>query len=147
MEKAGWFSRFVAYIIDSIIIGVIGTIIAYVATMAIGGLTVDQNSTFFSIFYGIYMITWLVIIALSFIYFGYFWSSDSGSSLGMKVVNIKVVRRKEGEGVNFWRAGLRGTFGYWVSGFIFGLGYLWALWDAQKETWHDKIFDTWVVKS
>ena len=47
--------------------------------------------------------------------------------------------------MTFLRSSLRGTFGYWVSGLIFGLGYLWALIDANNETWHDKIFETWVV--
>jgi uncharacterized RDD family membrane protein YckC len=28
---------------------------------------------------------------------------------------------------------------------LFGLGYIWAAFDANNETWHDKIFDTWVV--
>jgi uncharacterized RDD family membrane protein YckC len=40
---------------------------------------------------------------------------------------------------------LRGSLGYWISAVIFYLGYLWALWDNESETWHDKIFDTWVV--
>ena len=59
-----------------------------------------------------YIIIWLVVLVLAFVYFGYFWSGEKGSTLGMKVVNIKVVRRTEGEDINFWRAGLRGTFGY-----------------------------------
>lgn len=48
---------------------------------------------------------------------------------------------------NLWRAALRGTAGYWISGLIFGLGYLWAACDENQETWHDKVFDTWIVQS
>jgi uncharacterized RDD family membrane protein YckC len=81
---------------------------------------------------------------MQFVYFGYFWGKD-GQSLGMKLVNIKVIHR-DSDQISFLRGGLRGTFGYWVSSLIFGLGFLWAAFDAEKETWHDKIFDTWVVK-
>jgi hypothetical protein len=26
------------------------------------------------------------------------------------------------------------------------LGYLWMLWDDQKQTWHDKIVDSAVIR-
>jgi uncharacterized RDD family membrane protein YckC len=146
MEKAGFFSRLVAYLIDGFLVAIVAGILSWLILMLVGGATIDQNSSFIGIFTGSYLIIWLVTLVLVFLYFGYFWSA-SGSSLGMRVVNIKVIRRTEGEAIDFVRAGLRGTFGYWVSGFIFGLGFWWALFDAQKETWHDKIFDTWVVKS
>jgi len=62
------------------------------------------------------------------------------------LLKMKVVRQTGADDLSFIRAGLRGTLGYWLSGLVFGLGYLWALVDPQQETWHDKIFDTWVVK-
>jgi uncharacterized RDD family membrane protein YckC len=37
---------------------------------------------------------------------------------------------------------LRGTVGYWISGLVFGLGFIWAAFDGRKEAWHDKLFDT-----
>ena len=27
-----------------------------------------------------------------------------------------------------------------------GLGYAWALWDPQRQTWHDKIMHTYVMR-
>lgn len=30
---------------------------------------------------------------------------------------------------------------------VFGLGYFWALWDARRQTWHDKLSGTVVVRS
>ena len=70
-----------------------------------------------------------------------------GQSVGMKLFNIKVVRQTESESISFWRGAFRGTLGYYISGLVFGLGFIWAAFDSQKETWHDKLFDTWVVKS
>ena len=34
-----------------------------------------------------------------------------------------------------------------VSGLVFGLGYLWMLWDPRKQTWHDKAANTVVVRT
>ena len=31
--------------------------------------------------------------------------------------------------------------------FLPGLGYLWALWDNRKQTWHDKVVSTVVVRA
>ena len=32
-----------------------------------------------------------------------------------------------------------------VSGFVCLLGYLWMLWDRERQTWHDKVANTVVV--
>ena len=34
-----------------------------------------------------------------------------------------------------------------VSTFVCGLGYLWMLWDSKKQTWHDKVITTIMVKA
>lgn len=33
-----------------------------------------------------------------------------------------------------------------LSGNLIHLGYLWAIWDREKRTWHDHLAGTWVVK-
>jgi uncharacterized RDD family membrane protein YckC len=63
----------------------------------------------------------------------------------MKVIGIKVLSRNTGGLLSFVMAGLRGSVGYWISGLICGLGYIWAAFDAKQEAWHDKIFGTTVV--
>ena len=145
MEKAGFFSRFIAWLLDGIIMGLLAWAVAIILGGIIG-ITAGSDSAFLGIIAGGTAILLIVALLLfQFLYFGYFWSK-SGKSLGMRLLSMKVVRQSEGEDLSFLRAGLRGTFGYWVSGLVFGLGYLWALIDANKETWHDKIFGTWVVK-
>lgn len=66
---------------------------------------------------------------LQFIYFGYLWSS-SGQSIGMRLVEIGL-EGAEGGKIAFLRAGLRGTLGYVVNAFFFGLGFIWAAFDAN----------------
>lgn len=146
MEHAGFGSRFFAWLIDGIMIGILGAICAGctfgVATLAALG---EDSLLGWLLGLGVFFMI-LVVTFFQFVYFGYFWSRD-GQSLGMKMLSMKVVRRHSDELCSFWRAGFRGSIGYWISGLVFSLGYLWALIDANKETWHDKIFDTWVVKA
>ena len=56
-----------------------------------------------------------------------------------------------GEAIHFWRMVWREFVSQYllafVTGSIFGwLDYLWALWDKDKQTLHDKMAGTWVVK-
>jgi uncharacterized RDD family membrane protein YckC len=34
-----------------------------------------------------------------------------------------------------------------VSGWVFYLGYLWMLWDSEKQTWHDKMVSSVVIRA
>jgi uncharacterized RDD family membrane protein YckC len=110
-------------------------------------LSLAAQSDLMSILTGtVALITMGALFIFQFLYFGYFWST-SGQSIGMKLLNIKVIRQGEGELLSFFGAAFRGTLGYAISGLVFGLGFIWAAFDGNKETWHDKIFDTWVVES
>ncbi len=80
---------------------------------------------------------YIILIFINFFYFGYLWSRN-GQSFGMRLLGIKVTKR-DGAQMGFLGAGLRGTVGYWISGLIFGLGFIWAAFDGNKEAWHDKI--------
>lgn len=146
MNYAGFFTRFFALLIDQIAMG----ILAFLVSILFGGcagLALTSTSDIVSILTGgIAVITWAALAIFQFLYFGYFWSKD-GQSVGMKLFNVQVVRQTESESLSFWRAAFRGTLGYYISGLLFGLGFIWAAFDSQKETWHDKLFDTWVVKS
>ncbi len=143
MEKASFFGRFFAWLLDGIFMG----IIAFVGALVLWGLIAllgDSDSGF--VIFLIVMLScmlFVILLLFQFVYFGYFWSK-SGQSIGMKLLNMKVVRQ-DGEQLTFLRAGLRGSVGYWISGLVFNLGFLWAAFDQEKETWHDKIFETWVV--
>jgi len=129
---------------DMLALVAIATVISFILGPLIG-LTAGRDSTFLGLISGALAAIWILsLMFLHFIYFGYFWSKD-GQSLGMRWLHIRVVRQEKGASLSFLRAALRGTLGYWISDLIFGLGYLWALWDKDSEAWHDKVFDTWVV--
>lgn len=145
MEKAGFLSRFIALFIDGIAINVLAWIVTWVFTMLIG-MTAESSSDAMALIGGTMAILLIVILFLfQFLYYGYFWSKD-GQSIGKKLMGVKVVSQ-DGQPLSFLKAGLRGTIGYWISGLVFALGFIWAAIDANGETWHDKIFGTRVVKA
>jgi uncharacterized RDD family membrane protein YckC len=72
--------------------------------------------------------------------------SKSGQTLGKKIMRIQVVTL-DGQLPSFWKSIGRAIIGYGISSFVFNLGFLWMLWDDQKQTWHDKLFGTYVVKA
>jgi len=53
----------------------------------------------------------------------------------------------DGSPPGFLRAVLRESIGKYISEFVFCLGYLWMLWDADQQTWHDKIAGTTVERA
>lgn len=68
-----------------------------------------------------------------------------GQTLGKKVLRMRVVR-EDGGTPGFWTMLVRETLGKWLSGLIFGLGYLWILIDREHQGWHDKLLRTYVVQ-
>jgi len=144
-ERADFGQRFVAYSIDSIIVGLIAGIpLSCLGVIASFVMNPDTGS-------GVGVITSLVILAAlistvaTFLYYGLMWSK-TGQTVGKKLMGLKVVTI-DGVPPSFWRAVGRAALGYALSSSVFSLGFLWMLWDDQKQTWHDKLFGTFVVKT
>jgi uncharacterized RDD family membrane protein YckC len=77
-------------------------------------------------------------------YFTFFEGSASGQTVGKKLLNIRVVDLDNAQSIGFVRAAVRNVVAYFVS-VIFLLGYLWMLWDEERQTWHDKVASSIVV--
>jgi serine/threonine-protein kinase len=69
----------------------------------------------------------------------------SGQTWGRRIARVRVVRSRTGEPIGFGRALGRQLFALVTRSLV--LGYLWMLWDGQRQTWHDKVADTVVVES
>jgi len=121
--KASFGLRFGASLIDGIILGVVSTILRL--------LVVDA------------LAQWVGVV-IGLVYFVYLEGSDAGQTLGKKVVGIRVVDLAGAGPIGFGRATVR-YFGRIMSAIPLGLGYLWMLWDDQKQTWHDKFASSMVV--
>jgi len=69
-----------------------------------------------------------------------------GQSWGMKAVGNKVVGANDGQPIGTGRSVGR-YFSKIISQAICYLGFLWMLWDGKKQTWHDKIVGSVVIKA
>jgi uncharacterized RDD family membrane protein YckC len=84
-------------------------------------------------------------VSLAIIYFQYFalFTIFGGTTPGMMLRGLQVVSYS-GQPPSPRQAGLR-SLGYLISAATFGLGYLWALWDEDGLTWHDRLSETYLT--
>jgi uncharacterized RDD family membrane protein YckC len=130
-----------------VILSILSFLLVFIPNLisaAIGSATSGLPEPLAGILVSLLGLFWLLTgILLPFLYFGYFWSTRA-CSIGMGMMNIRVVGSDD-RPLSFLMAGLRGSLGYYISGLVFGLGYLWALIDSEQKTWHDMIFKTRVI--
>jgi uncharacterized RDD family membrane protein YckC len=151
MDKASFSQRFVAWLIDQAVLWITYLLLGLAFGLASGIYTsiqtprTDPEVPLLNVLLSLGISVYMLILTLgNFLYFGYFWSRRE-QSIGMGVMNIRVVKT-DLRSLSFLMAGLRGSLGYYLSGLIFGLGYLWFFVDKRDRTWHDRIFNTVVLK-
>lgn len=124
VEYMGFWIRFAAAIIDFVVISLISF-----AFFRIGGVGI------------IFPFFWILLPWL------YYWlfTGLKGQTLGKMAVGIRVVNA-EGSIPGLGSAALREIPGKILSTIAIYLGFLWIIWDGQKQGWHDKIANTYVLK-
>ena len=122
MNYGGFWRRFVAWIIDAVILGALVGILAAIALE-----TASWLGSVIGIVYVIGFWTW------------------RGQTLGKMAMGVKIVKT-DGSPIGIGRAILR-YIGYLVSTIIIFIGYLMIAWDSKKQGLHDKIAGTYVVKT
>jgi uncharacterized RDD family membrane protein YckC len=75
----------------------------------------------------------------------YFLTQNDGQTPGKRIMGIKVVR-KDGAPLDAATIIVR-YVGYYINSFLFGIGWLWAFWDADRQGIHDKLAGTIVVRA
>jgi uncharacterized RDD family membrane protein YckC len=96
---------------------------------------------------------WAIIIGLylaGLIAFAVVYSKSiarSGQFWGHKAAGVRIVDAQSGGNISAGKAFGRWLIGAFVNGLPCYLGYLWPLWDKQKQTFGDKIFGTFSVKA
>lgn len=69
----------------------------------------------------------------------------TGQTWGRKIVGVKVVGKETQQPLGVGKAFLRQIIEGIVGQACF-LSYLWMLWDKDKQTWHDKIVNSVVIR-
>jgi uncharacterized RDD family membrane protein YckC len=137
---AGFWIRFLAVIVDGIILsiptGILTAMIDDRAYFSVGagarpGATIAAN---------------VLSTLIGVVYYAMLEGGPTGQTLGKRICGIRVVDATTGQpGVGLGR-GVGRYFARWLSSLPLGLGYFWMLWDERKQTWHDKLVSTLVVK-
>jgi uncharacterized RDD family membrane protein YckC len=122
-ERAGFWARFGASLIDGLVLGVVSVILRLILGTGLGTL---------------------ITLVISAGYFTYFHGT-SGQTPGDAALSLRVVDAGD-DPIGYARA-----FGRWVVSYISAvvilLGFLWMIWDPEKQTWHDKAVGSFVVKT
>jgi uncharacterized RDD family membrane protein YckC len=121
--RAGFWRRFAGAFIDGIVLGIAGGIVRGVLGNGAGSG---------------------VGFVISAVYFTAFIGAERGQTLGQMVLGIRVVGLDNGASIGYGRALIRWLVSI-VSAIALLLGYLWMLWDSEKQCWHDKAANDVVV--
>lgn len=154
---AGFWLRFAAYLLDSVILSFAGALIAVPAIIVIVStsiglsnirqpedLLLDGNLLRLSIILGTLVLIGFFSLIISWLYFALMESSNFGGTLGKIAVGIKVTTM-DGERVTFARASGR-YFAKIITNMTFFIGYIIAGFTEKKQALHDLIAGCLVVK-
>lgn len=136
---AGFWIRFVALIIDGLILSAAGAII----TIPLGlGIATDGSVESIAAIIGMFGASSAINTLLAVGYYTYFLSQH-GATPGKMVFGLQVIR-SDGSRLTPGRAAGR-YFATLLSAIVMGIGYIIAAFDPEKRTLHDHICDTRVV--
>jgi uncharacterized RDD family membrane protein YckC len=147
LSYGGFWIRFVAYLIDWIILvvplSIVGGIIGGIAGVAMSNNSNSASSALGAAFSGVLLLFDLFAFVVIVGYFVYFWSV--GATVGMRVFKLRVVDAATGMPIGIGRAILR-YIGWIISVLPCYIGLIWAAFDPRKQGWHDKIATSVVVQ-
>ena len=67
-----------------------------------------------------------------------------GRTIGLKMAGARILR-ENGDVAGFFHTSVRAAASV-LSAIPLGLGFWWAFWDPWRQTWHDKLLHTYVVR-
>ena len=121
--RAGFWRRFAGAFIDGIVVGIANGVLRSIVGYGAGlGLGIVVGAAYFTAFIG----------------------AERGQTLGQMALGIRVVGLDTGGSIGYGRAFLRWVVSL-ISAAVILLGYLWMLWDKEKQCWHDKAANDVVV--
>jgi uncharacterized RDD family membrane protein YckC len=141
VRYGGFWLRFVAVWIDSIILGTLLTPIQMMLGPVFGPSMAGENSHGASLAFA--GLIWLVFSAVSVTYYTYFLSQKSATP-GKMLLGLKVITADGGR-ISVARAIAR-YFAHLLSTLTLGIGYIMAAFDFQKRALHDHICSTRVIR-
>ena len=121
MERAGFWIRMTALMLDVIIIAIACAILPFIDFDG-------PHKGFLMLLAGYAALMWKL----------------KGSTIGGFICRLQVVRL-DGRAID-WPTAVARALGCFLSLVVAGLGFLWIVFDADRQSWHDKIAGTVVVR-
>lgn len=129
-EYAGFWLRFIAYICDAIMVSLVNLPVAI--------LLASQDSINDTTLRMVELVVSTAALA--------YWIGNKGGSPLRVRLGVLVVDENDGSFIGSQRAVIRIAMS-WVSGLVLLLGYISMLWNPRKQTWHDRVAHTVVVRA
>jgi uncharacterized RDD family membrane protein YckC len=129
-ELAGFGLRFAAQVIDALWLLPLALLLGAIATLVNDGEMSAGGEVMANLISALLVLT--------------FWAERQATP-GKLVLGLRIIDAETGLPPRFGRLVLR-YVGYLVSAIPLCLGYFWMLWDERRQTWHDKMGGTLVVR-
>ena len=142
---AGFWRRFLAYSIDSFILGIVGGILGIIISLASGfffsliGVDLDLIRMI------TLLVSCLVFFLINLFYFAIMESSLGQATYGKKALGMYVTDLN-GDRISFGRA-IGRYFGKMISGLFLNIGFIMAAFTLKKQALHDMMAGTLVVRN
>ncbi|MEW5008635.1 MAG: RDD family protein [Cycloclasticus sp.] len=123
-QSPGFFKRLAVIVYDLLLL----LAVLFVATLAL--LPFQQNNTFEPN-------SWLFsayLVLVSFLFYGWFWTTG-GQTLGLLAWKLRVAN-PDGQSISWQQAAIRFVTAIFSWG-VFGLGFVWILFNKERLSWHD----------
>lgn len=146
-KYAGFGRRFLAYWVDGLLLFPLGLFAQYMLGIdpfavleaeSLAQLEQLQQSSQMNM-------SSAVGLLIGFIFYIIMWVNFDGATPGKKLMAIKIIKN-DNSPISYPVALVR-YIGYFISGFVAMLGFLWIIGDKKKQGWHDKIAGTVVVQT
>jgi len=135
VSRAGFLARLAAYILDVLVTWVIAAVVGggLWALASAGGATEATAIAMLPLSAIVVVLAYYTVL-----------HAHGRQTAGKRVIGAVVVDTAE-QPIGYGRA-LGRLLAEILSAIPFNLGYLWALWDRERQTFHDKIASTLVVR-
>ncbi|MBN1679156.1 MAG: RDD family protein [Anaerolineae bacterium] len=124
-QQASLGARFIAIVVDGLIVNIIGAIVGAIIGDTVLGVSIG------------------FIVGL--VYNWYFWTQNNGQTPAKSFMGIRVVKT-DGSALSDADAIIR-YIGYYINTILLMLGWIWAIFDGNNQGLHDKLARTYVVRA
>lgn len=132
LQYAGFWIRFLASAIDSVLIGLVTTPLFFLFYFVVKSKSLGAVPDV--------IINWVLPAALVIGF--WIWR---GATPGKMVISARIVDAETGREPSTGQY-IGRYFGYFLASLPLGLGILWVAWDPRKQGWHDKMAGTVAIR-